>query len=167
MGSLGSFALNKKILLYLASFESFSDAWEVPIAVSQDGISDRLGLKLSNLSRTLSPLLEQGLIQGRLAHVKGIERRRQVYFLTEHGRLEVKNIQANLNHRTLPVKDPEGALKELNVSKTISLVTEKLNKRPEIIDILEYLRTRDVFNINEFVSNYKKIDLIFWFHFLV
>lgn len=157
MAKLGNLSLDKKLLLYLSAYDSYRDSWDVPIALSQEGMSDRLDLQISNLSRTLTPLLKQELVSSRLAHVKGVVRRRRVYFLTEQGLNQAKLVKNNLEKRKVPVKDKSGSLKELAIDVLITKVSEHSNQKPGLLDIVEYLHDREIFDINDFLTNQKKL----------
>ena len=70
---------------YSASLEK---AWDVTREISLPGLSESLGVVRSALNVPLTSLENQGLIFKRMAHViGGGSRRRNVYHLTEQGRI--------------------------------------------------------------------------------
>ncbi|MBT6972636.1 MAG: ATP-binding protein, partial [Euryarchaeota archaeon] len=69
------------------------DSWDVPRELSLPGLSEALGVVRSALHSPLNALMEGGLVEFRLAHViGGGSRRRNVYHLTEAGRVELANL---------------------------------------------------------------------------
>jgi len=160
MAKLGNLPLDKKLLIYLSAYDSFRDSWDVPFALSQEGMSDRLRLQISNLSRTLTSLIKQELVTSRLAHVKGVTRRRRVYFLTDPGLHEADLVKKKIEKSKVQIKDKSGAYKEYEINKIIIKVSEASNQKPDILDIIEYFHEREIFDINEFLSfQEKNIDL--------
>ena len=83
-----------KILLHLSQFPaSLNKAWDVPRDASLPGISDALGVVRSALNQPLTKLVESDLISMRKAHViDGGSRKRQVYHITDSGRIELEKM---------------------------------------------------------------------------
>lgn len=79
----------EKLLRYLGTFpDSLAEAWDVPRSVSLPGLSEAMGVVRSGLNQPLNVLLDGGFIVVRVAHViGGGSRRRQVYHITEKGRI--------------------------------------------------------------------------------
>src|SRR4030042_1455120 len=90
---------NERILLHLAEFDRYRDEAEVPMGVSQEGISERLQTQVHNASRALASLQAEGLVFDRLSHVRGAPKRRRAYFLTEKGRQAAQTIRADVGRR--------------------------------------------------------------------
>ena len=79
----------ERLLRHLGTFpDALSQAWDVPRDLSLPGLSDAMGVVRSGLNQPLSALLEHEYITVRVAHViGGGSRRRQVYHITEAGRV--------------------------------------------------------------------------------
>ena len=79
----------EKILRYLGRFpESLEKAWDVPRDLSLPGLSEAMGVVRSGLNQPLGFLESKGFISVRVAHViGGGSRRRQVYHITQQGRV--------------------------------------------------------------------------------
>jgi len=79
----------ERLLRWLGQYSaSLEKAWDVSRDISLPGLSESLGVVRSALNVPLTTLEEQGLIFKRMAHViGGGSRRRNVYHLTEQGRL--------------------------------------------------------------------------------
>lgn len=79
----------EKLLRHLGTFsEALEQAWDVPRALSLPGLAEAMGVVRSGLNQPLGVLESDGMISVRVAHViGGGSRRRQVYHLTQKGRL--------------------------------------------------------------------------------
>lgn len=73
--------------------QTLEKAWDVTREISLPGLSESLGVVRSALNAPLSSLEKEGLIFKRMAHVVGGgSRRRNVYHLTEEGRLHFDSL---------------------------------------------------------------------------
>jgi len=79
----------ERLLRWLGRYSaSLEKSWDVTREISLPGLSESLGVVRSALNVPLTTLANQGLIFKRMAHViGGGSRRRNVYHLTEQGRL--------------------------------------------------------------------------------
>ena len=59
----------------------FSAPWEL----TQDGISDAVGITRAHVALVLKNLVARGQVESYLAHVRGCGRRRKVYRVTHSG----------------------------------------------------------------------------------
>jgi len=87
----------EKILLHLNKFNRFRDRIEVPISLTQEGISSATGLALSKVSTILRKLEEKGFAEYRVLHIQGNKRRRKAYFLTYLGIKEASSLKKDLD----------------------------------------------------------------------
>lgn len=90
--SIGTSMLTRpqeKLLRHLGTFpEAMEQAWDVPRDLSLPGLAEAMGVVRSGLNQPLTTLESEGMVSVRVAHViGGGSRRRQVYHLTEKGRL--------------------------------------------------------------------------------
>ncbi|MEM3395752.1 MAG: tetratricopeptide repeat protein [Thermoplasmata archaeon] len=125
----------EKVLLHLYEYTKYVDHFEVPFAVTQDGIAEAVGILRSHVPRTLKGLLDKGYIEEKLAHVIGSERRRKVYFLTTPGIAHAKKIRDDVKAVEwifgLPEEKEEQILKEvMEVAKKEEVVQRKEEKIP-------------------------------------
>jgi len=105
----------KKILIHLKYYDIYRDEDEVPYKISQPGIAEVLGLSRPYISKELKDLAEdeKDLVFVDLKRVKGFDRKRKVYFLTERGIEEEKKIRERLEEEriTLKTEDVERKIK--------------------------------------------------------
>ena len=62
---------NEMLQLHLMELEPFRAEMEVPKEACQEGISEVMGSGLHNISRALSAMTAEGLVESRLCHVRG------------------------------------------------------------------------------------------------
>jgi len=122
----------EKVLLHLLSNQRFSEAFEVPETLTQQGIATLTGIERPNVSRTVKRMLLNDLVEERLAHIKGIPRRRKVYFLTRKGLILAKDLDSGLH--TLIVKVLQGT-KKLG-EESLEEVHKKAGSKISILELV-------------------------------
>jgi len=97
--SSGLLLPQERLLRWLGKYSaSLEKAWDVTREISLPGLSESLGVVRSALNVPLTSLENQGLIFKRMAHViGGGSRRRNVYHLTEQGRLLFDSLGEDLS----------------------------------------------------------------------
>ena len=100
MGSEWDIDTEKKLLLHLLRFTTYRDEYVVPVEITQRGISDAIGVKLTHVSRLTKSMILSGLIEERKAHVHGIQRRVKVYFLSNEGERKAMEAMNSLERRS-------------------------------------------------------------------
>ncbi|HTY47137.1 MAG TPA: MarR family transcriptional regulator [Methanomassiliicoccales archaeon] len=96
-------------------------------ASTQEGIASALGVNRTHVTRTLKPLVEDGLLQRQKGHVEGKERRLIHYELTPLGLERAKAIIAGIQSETVEVIEPAGSRQ--------TRIAELLEDRPDL-DVL-------------------------------
>ena len=120
----------EKILLHLEELGRFQGESDAPVAMTQHGIADRIGIQRSHVPRPLKRLIAEGLVGERRAHVRGAGRSRQVYFLTWEGSQAASSIRASLGETMVPVM-AGGAVRRVRASEAPGL----LGVRAGMLDI--------------------------------
>ena len=136
---------DERILLHLSKFARFRDEWDVPAEIAQEGIGQRLDILVNNVSRALTSLVAKGLVEERLAHVRGRPRRLKTYFLTERGRRSVEDTEGRLRAATAVV-ELGGSTKEMTLAAVEEALTRTRGRAPELLRLVDAIRagrTRD------------------------
>ncbi len=102
-----------KILIHLKDNWHHRNDKEFPVSITQKGISDATGLRLSHVPRTLKTLAERELVHDIKGHVKGEKRRYKSYFLTEKGLVEVKSVMEHIKSQTISYDGKEMQVSEI------------------------------------------------------
>ncbi len=127
--------VQRRILLLLFDHMEKKDDFEVPEVLSQKGMGRELGLRQTHVSRTLSELGSAGFVNSRSARIRGIGRKRKVYFLTRKGELEILGFIERWETRRLPVRTRERKLKSLSLSRTVELIRRETGSAPSYHEI--------------------------------
>ncbi len=117
----------EKILLHLLDYIRYKDEFEVPYALSQEGIGESTGIQRSHVSRSIAKLEEKNLVSERVSHVSGVERMRKTYFLTWDGEVHTKKLAEEFKTRTLKFVDKEGRQREVQIGQIASELGVKLS----------------------------------------
>ncbi len=88
---------SERVLLHLKGYWQRHNDREFPPAITQKGISEMAGIRLSHVPRTLKRLIANNMVSEVKGHVAGERRRYKVYFLTEAGLVETREQAALRN----------------------------------------------------------------------
>jgi tetratricopeptide (TPR) repeat protein len=83
MAKKGPLSVWKTIVLHLSRFSRYSEEFEVPCGVTQEGVAEGCGISRAHAALELGKLKEKGMLAERLAHVRGARTKKKVYFLGE------------------------------------------------------------------------------------
>lgn len=132
--------VEEKILLHLLEMNKYSELWEVPQSVTQEGIAGGIGTLRSAVAREMVKLKPMGLIQERLSHVTGGTRKRKVYFLTDMGLTQATNLKNSLEKREVVIQDPNtGVLKVIKLHK----IPRYFNVKISLLDIVRNINANN------------------------
>jgi tetratricopeptide (TPR) repeat protein/DNA-binding MarR family transcriptional regulator len=132
-----SLTVEEKILLHLIQYTNFYDQWEVPFDITQEGIAGSIGIARCNVSRAMKKLTTKGHIEEKIAHVKGAERRRKVYFLTHAGHTPANQIFRYISEYPVIFRTPDGATRNLKLAQ----LREELENKPRFLELIKHMST--------------------------
>ncbi len=148
--------LEKKVVLHLFRLGHLREEFEVPLALSQEGISERFEVRQSSISRVLNKMLRQQLVEERQAYVSGSRQKRKVYFLTHHGHQVATDLRNQVEGCAIRVSgvasgeaaphiehpqlralgaDPDGPRPVARLMRVAELRTF-LGKDPDLVDVI-------------------------------
>ncbi len=139
--------VQRKVLLLLLENLKYIDDFEVPEVLSQKGMGRKLSLRQNHVSRALTELKDEGLVGVSTAHIKGVGRRRNIYFLKEKGVIEVNDYIRSLHQRKFPVRLPDGGLKLFSIPKILELISKRSGTKPSHFQLLTSFFDGSEFNI--------------------
>ena len=73
------------VLKYLGGFNPEQHEYVAPFSLTQDGISEGVGISRAHVSLVLKDLVSREFVEVRLVHIVGGSRRRKVYVVTSRG----------------------------------------------------------------------------------
>lgn len=95
----------ERVLLHLLEAAHSGEAVEVPVAQTQEGLARGAGIDLRHLIQFVRPLVVQGLVRERTAHVTGRRQRMKVYDLTQPGRAAAIRLRERVKSEVVRVRD--------------------------------------------------------------
>lgn len=120
-----------RILLHLIDYRQHAEDFDVPVEMTQEGIAQAVWIDVRHVVQYVRPLMEEGLVRERTAHIRGKRRRRKVYDLTEAGRSTAFQLRKGVLSETVRVRDATGIREE-----TISQILKEAGKRIPPLEIL-------------------------------
>lgn len=105
----------ERILLYLLENLPVGDGAEVSAALTREEIARASWISTRHLPQYVRPLVREGLVHQRQAHVEGIRQRRNVYDLTDTGKRAARQLREELKSERIRVRDSNG-IREITVS---------------------------------------------------
>ncbi len=148
----------RRIMLLLFDYHKYIDSYDVPEAVSQNGIASELSLRQTHVSRALTELVSDGLIFSRSSHIKDVPRRRQVYFLTEKGTKDISKFIGEISSNTVLVHTPSDELKEYTLEEVAKSLREYVGQIPSYHQIITKYYKNNEIDIN-FLAKHPDADL--------
>jgi len=121
-------SVQRRVLLLLHTHFSSSDDYEVPDVLSQKGIGRELSLRQTHVSRALTELRSDGLVEERSSHIKGATRKMKAYFLTRKGANYTQSYIEELGSTKVPVRLRDGRLKLRTASQALDLATRSMGR---------------------------------------
>lgn len=100
--------MGEGILLHLLDFQRHIDEPEVPMEVTQAGISVKLGVRRSHISTSLDSAKSKGLAIEKTLHIRGEKRRRKSYFLTDEGTAAARSLKEEMLAEKIHGQLPDG-----------------------------------------------------------
>ena len=121
----------ERILLHLFDYAKYGGAVEVPPDATQEGIARASGIDVPHFTQYIRPLVLDGLVQERTAHVKGVLRRRKVYDLTDAGKMRAIRLRETVKAEVVRVQAAGGIQQA-----TVSQVFEEARGKASLLDIV-------------------------------
>lgn len=97
-----------RILLHLLDFRKHADALEVPLEMTQEGLAQAAWIEQRHVTQYVRPMIREGLLRERVAHVRGIRQRRKVYDLSDSGQLAAVRLRETVRSEVVRVQDADG-----------------------------------------------------------
>ncbi len=112
----------EKILIHLYSYRKFSDRYEYPIEMTQQGIAAAVGISVTHVPRNIKKLQAEHLVEVRKGHVPGKKKRVTIYFLTSHGIMRARDIIEKIEKTEVSLGEKVYSMSELKKLTNLSLL---------------------------------------------
>ena len=123
--------VKERILLHLLEFTKYANAFEAPSEVTQEGVARRAGIAVPHLTQYVRPMVHEGLVHERTAHVKESPRRRKVYDLTDAGKLAAIQLREKAKAETVRIRDVAGVREA-----TVAQVLQEAGATTSVLDVV-------------------------------
>lgn len=117
---------------------------EAPQAVTQKGIADAIDIRVTHVPRSVKKLEDEGLVYESVMHVKGLDKRRKAYFLTEKGMYNANEIKRNLEERKVTFKDLKGNFKDIKITE----IADETGIKLDLLDMVKLIDREGILNQN-------------------
>ncbi len=151
--------LEAKLLLVLNGHLGSEDLVTVPDAITQGGMAREFRIRRNNISRSLSELSGRGYIRSRTKHIKGLQRRRKAYFLTEEGINEAQSVIRDISPRLISVRNLEGDLVEWTFERLRNEISTLLHRNILHYEVISSYLDDDIFDLNSLKEGEKEIPV--------
>ncbi|MBU4501294.1 MAG: tetratricopeptide repeat protein [Nanoarchaeota archaeon] len=122
-----------KIMVHLLKHNCV-DGCPATYQATQQGIAENIDTLRCHVARGVKELIEKRLVKETKSSVKGLERRRKIYLLTDEGTSYAKDIHEKIMNMKIRFRDKKGNIRETKICD----IAEKLKKELDvnIIDII-------------------------------
>jgi tetratricopeptide (TPR) repeat protein/DNA-binding PadR family transcriptional regulator len=149
--SMLSIPVDKRILLHIMDYSKYENQFEVPFAISQEGIAYAIGIRRDNIPRAIKDLKSSGLVTEKVARVEGVYRRRKVYFLTDQGVQYIQELRTKLLATEIIVIKPDGQREGVKISEINARFSK--NRPFGLIEILNKINPDNTLDIGIFIQD--------------
>lgn len=139
------FTIEDRILLHLLDYIKMRDEVQVPVNVTQQGISDGVHVKKKHVPRSLNSMKEKYLITERTAHVTGKSQRMKTYFLSRDGEERARKLRHHIKGLSIRVKDGSRDIKEVEIKDLGDLFEGTLS----LAEVVSYITPDSVFDVEK------------------
>ncbi len=116
--TLPDLTVKDRIQLYLFDYNRYTEAFDVPVEVTQEAIAKAVGIRVHHVPQYVRPLMGDGLVEERTSHIEKQKRRRKAYFLSAKGRAQVAALRNSLLQETVPLRRRGGEMEQVPLSRT-------------------------------------------------
>lgn len=134
--SLIAIPLEKRILIHLFAYSRVSSEYDLPFAITQEGIADAVAVRQSDVSRAIKKMRATGLVAEKSAYIyppakqRMVKHKRKVYLLTQGGYSSAQSARGELESTLVRARDGGD-------EKTISLAAlrQRLGDRYSLLEL--------------------------------
>ncbi len=132
----------ERILLHLLEAAAPSEEVEVAPALTQEGLVHGTGIQLRHLAQFVRPLVQEGLVRQRTAHVTGRRQRMKVYDLTFAGRAMAIRLRERVKSQVVRIRDG-GAVREESLDQAL----QAMGNRASLLEAVRQVQQAGVLDL--------------------
>ncbi len=132
----------ERILLHLLESAQSVGEPEVSPELAQEGVARGASVELRHLAQFVRPLIREGLVRERVAHVTGIRQRRKVYELTHPGRVTATRLREKVGAQVVRIREG-GAVRE----EALEQALQETATKTRFLDAVRQVQRTGVFDL--------------------
>jgi len=109
--------VRERVLLHLLAFQKYNQDADAPRSVTQDGIAQGTDVGRNNITKVVTDLSDEGLVETQNKRVKGLTSMRKVYFLTSEGFQDALALKRQIESTRIVITKMDGERVEDEVGK--------------------------------------------------
>lgn len=151
MATLITLPTEERIILYLSDFKPLDDVYETTVELTQQGISQNVGVQRKHISRYLKKLVEDSIIIEKRCHVIGSKQRMKCYYLSWDGQVKATEIKKHIGNKKVKMMI-DGNITEILFSEIDGATSVHLTLSDIVSEAMkadEYLVKENLENIEE------------------
>lgn len=137
--------VRERVILHLLAYQRYQQDPDAPATVTQEGIAEAVDVGRNNVSKIVTSMETEGIVEVHTRHVKGFSSVKKVYFLTPGGYQNALNLKLEIERTKISIIDFDGKVHEDEMGK-LSLY---LPKRYAFLDLALNV-TRGSFDCSSF-----------------
>ena len=102
---LTKLTIPERILIHLYHFRKYSDRYDYPFEMTQQGIAKSIGISVTHVPRNVKKLEEEGLVEVKKGHVQGKKKRVTIYSLTSSGIMRAKELVDKIENEEIKINE--------------------------------------------------------------
>ncbi len=132
----------ERILLHLLECAAPGDEVEVSNTLSQQGVARGAGIERRHVAQFVRPLIREGLVRERTAHVTGGRQRMKVYDLTSAGRALAIRLRERVKSQVVRIRE-EGGVRE----ETLDVALRGIGGRATLLEAVRQVEEAGVLDL--------------------
>ncbi len=121
-----NFTAKEKILLHLLDYYGKNEGYALPVAITQEGIAEKVGLKQNTVSYGVRNLVKDGFVDEETRRIRNKKQKRKAYFLTGKGVDKAEKIRNKVAETKIKV-DLNGEEKEIRIGELNAFLNTNLS----------------------------------------
>ncbi len=134
--------VKERILLHLLENAQPVNDPEVSPALAQEGVARGAGIERRHLAQFVRPMIREGLVRERQAHVSGIRQRRKVYELTPSGGREAAHLRGKVGRQVIRVRDGDSVR-----NGSLAEVVRETAGRPSLLEAVRQVQDAGILDL--------------------
>lgn len=145
-----------RVVLHLSAYKIQRKKYDMPLAVTREGIAKATGVGLSHASRQISKLKEKGYLIKVNGRAKGKNRNQDFYFLNAKGKKYAESLKKRMKKMQIKMIGINGAPQKMGLNEAIDYLIDAGISDVNKLDICKFTSAEGVLYIKELEKSRKE-----------